>query len=154
MTSLIDPRCGRILMLLAALTQALPGAADPLRDPTEPPAAWRPASAAAARPEAPPRPPPSLQAVWRRHGAEVAVIDGVRVAAGDRVRDSRVMAIGTDHVRLREASGRVTTLSLTPRVRSRATPAIASSAGMVANEASQVISIRRPASLPIVTDGL
>jgi hypothetical protein len=93
-----------------------------LTDPTAP-------ARAAVRAEAPgavaaPSPPVAvlrLQGVWQRGTDRVAIVNGARVRAGDRVEGARVLAVLDDRVQVRGADGRTETLRLQPRIRSAAT---------------------------------
>jgi hypothetical protein len=95
------------LLLAAVVFAAAPG----LVDPTAPPA-----------PRAAPTHPagPQLQGILRTGTRDLAVIDGARVCAGERVGEWLVVEIRADSVRLR-SERRELTLRLAPTIRIRAT---------------------------------
>jgi MSHA biogenesis protein MshK len=62
-----------------------------------------------------------LHGVWQRGTDRVAIVNGTRVRAGDRVDGARVLAVLDDRVQVRGADGRTETLRLQPRIRSAAT---------------------------------
>lgn len=91
--------CG--LALFAAMTVA---SAQPLVDPTKPPAGIDKPAAAEAQGEE--KPAAGLQTIIRRKGEKpAAVINGEYVTLGGRVGEARVVRIGEDSVTLRSATG-------------------------------------------------
>jgi hypothetical protein len=102
---------------LLAQAADLPLQSMPLRDPTQP--------ADAAAPEGDDAPSSGLQSIIRpmnnKSGAKSAgkpraIIDGMLVGVGDKVGDATLIAIGVDHVILKNADGTHETMSLTPGV--------------------------------------
>lgn len=111
----------RIAAFACACLLAGVALAEPLVDPTAParlPA--RAATADGAVVAAPVRTPLQLQGVWQRGTDRVAMVNGARVRAGDRVDGRRVLAVLDDGVQVRAEDGRTETLRLQPRVRARA----------------------------------
>jgi hypothetical protein len=87
-------------VLLAALL-AVAGHAAELVDPTQPPA-FRPSAPGAGEGEARPN---RLTSIFVSPTRRVAVIDGSRVRVGDRIAESRVVAIELTAVRLEGPEG-------------------------------------------------
>lgn len=94
--------------VLCVLAVLLPGAVRAqLRDPTEPPAALRPAAAAeGATAPAPVESSPQLQSVLISHKRRIAVIDGETVRVGQRYRGAVVASIAPTQVVLRRGGAR------------------------------------------------
>ena len=115
-------RAARMARLLAcAGLVTVSAAAGTLVDPTAPARAAVRATAPGATPA--PSPPVAvlrLQGVWQRGTDRVAIVNGARVRAGDRVDGARVLAVLDDRVQVRGADGRTETLRLQPRIRSAA----------------------------------
>jgi len=94
----------RSLRLAAALAVALLGAVPSRADLTDP---TRPAVARARRAVAQPAGALTLQSVLLTEGHRVAVINGRRVEAGDRIGGATVVEVGLDGVRLRRRGNEV-----------------------------------------------
>lgn len=88
-------------------------AEEALSDPTRPPAAALvpPAVADASGPE---RADITLQAIVQAAGRRVAVVNGTRVEVGERVAGARVLAIGSNHVRLQRADETIDLVLVSP----------------------------------------
>ncbi len=111
---------GRVLLLSLWLAMAGPSWAGALIDPTQPPRAAPAKKPIAAGEQAVDRPALRLQGIWRRDGDRVAVVNGVRVRAGDAVDGQRVLLVMHDSVQLRGSDGVASTLRLLPQVRRKA----------------------------------
>ena len=100
-----------LLLLAPAMTSAAPPAV--LADPTRPPgvaqvpvAAGMPRAGEPTPAAAPPPPPPLLQAVQTtRGGAATALVDGRLLRVGDRLGDTRVVAIDLQGLQLQGPRG-------------------------------------------------
>ena len=97
----------RAAILLLLLASVGPAAAQALVDP------MRPAGVGESDAAAPRAPGPVLEQIVLGDGRIFAVINGRRVALGDRVGDARVISIGPDQVTLRGGTTQV--LRMFPR---------------------------------------
>ena len=110
----------KALLLSTALALAGPAPAAGLIDPTQPPRAAPVKKAIAAGEQTVQQPVLRLQGIWRRDAGRVAMVNGVRVRAGDSVDGQRVLLVMHDSVQLRGSDGAASTLHLLPQVRRKA----------------------------------
>lgn len=123
----------RLAACAAAGLLACSSLAEPLIDPTAPARMPARTEGPGSRPvTAPVRAPLQLQGVWLRGGDRVAMVNGARVRAGDRVEGRRVLAVLGDGVQVRGEDGRTETLRLQPRVRARASELLPAGEGELA----------------------
>ena len=114
------------------LSMAGPALAGGLVDPTRPPKAAPATKAVAAGEQPVERPVLRLQGIWHRDGGRVAMVNGVRVRAGDAVDGQRVLLVMHDSVQLRGSDGVASTLHLLPPVRRKASELLPLSDGELA----------------------
>ncbi len=121
MPLLLAPRLAPALALALTILAGPVTAGGALLDPTAParPILREPAAGSAV-PAVVERPVLRLQGVWQRGTDRVAIVNGTRVRAGDRVEGSRVVAVLHDGVQVRSSDGRSETLRLLPRIRTAA----------------------------------
>jgi len=106
------------IALAALVSTAMSAAAEPLRDPMQPPASAQPASAASAPGERGDAAPRHIVAIGKtRH----LVDQGRRLSVGDLLGDRRIERIDDDAVWLRDAQG-TQRVPLYPGVTRRAAP--------------------------------
>lgn len=99
--------------LTAAFAPVPAHAEEALSDPTRPPAAAL-VSPAAPDTTAPERADMTLQAIVEAAGRRVAVVNGTRVEVGERVAGARILAIGSNHVRLQRADETIDLVLVSP----------------------------------------
>ncbi len=109
-----------------------PAMAGGLIDPTRPPTAPRETKVVAAGEQPVQRPVLRLQGIWHRDAGRVAMVNGVRVRAGDAVDGQRVLLVMHDSVQLRGSDGVASTLHLLPQVRRKASELLPLSDGELA----------------------